>query len=150
MKKIVIGIGNPNFKDDGVGLKVVEELKGLVDAIHLLNVDFKVIDFLLNREKAVIVDGIKSGAKPGSIIEIDPFKTWNNIYSSGPHSFNIFEILKVGYEVFPKEMPKEIKIIGIEVQDVNTLERDCSPLVKKAIPEVIKKIKKYLEIPDHF
>jgi len=74
MKKIVIGIGNPNFKDDGVGLKVVEELKGLVDTVHLLNADFKVIDFLLNPEKAVIVDGIKSGAQPGSIIELDLLK----------------------------------------------------------------------------
>jgi len=54
MEKIVIGIGNPNFKDDGVGLKVVEKLNGLVDTVNLLNADIKIIKFLLNRKKVVL------------------------------------------------------------------------------------------------
>jgi len=144
MKSIVIGIGNPNFKDDGVGLKVVEQLDGVFNTATLLNISFQIIDCMLGYDRAVIVDGVKSGAEPGSIVEFSP-DYWENIYASGTHNLSIFEIIRIGYSLFPEEMPKEIKIIGIEVEDVETLSRECSPKVEAAIPEAIARIKKYLK-----
>ncbi|MEJ5227464.1 hydrogenase maturation protease [Thermodesulfovibrio sp.] len=143
MKSVIIGIGNPNFKDDGVGLKIVEHFEGVVDTVTLLNIGFNLIDSLLGYEKALIVDGVKTGAEPGSIIEFD-VNFWGNVYASGTHNFSIFEIIRIGYSVFPEEMPKEIKIIGVEVEDVETLSRECSPSVESAIPLAISKIKNYL------
>jgi hydrogenase maturation protease len=134
-KAIVIGIGNPNFKDDGVGYKIVEQLEGLVDTVCLLNTDLKVIDVMLGYDVAVIVDGVKVGVEPGTIVEIDPFKTFDKVYASGTHSLTVFEVIRIGYQVFQEEMPKEIKIIGVEVEDIDTLDRDCSPKVKAAIPK---------------
>lgn len=143
-KAIVIGIGNPNFKDDGVGYKIVEQLEGLVDTVCLLNTDLKVIDAMLNYDIAIVVDGVKIGVEPGTIVEFDPFKTFENVYASGTHSLTLFEVIRIGYHVFPEEMPKEIKVIGIEVEDVDTLDRECSPRVKEAIPKVVEMIKKHL------
>ncbi|MDW7972248.1 MAG: hydrogenase maturation protease [Thermodesulfovibrio sp.] len=145
MKKVVIGIGNPNFKDDGVGLKVAEKFEGVVDTVMLFNIGFNLIDSLLGYEKAVIVDGVKTGKEPGSVIEFD-VNFWGNVYASGTHNFSIFEIIRIGYSVFPDEMPKDIKIIGIEVEDVDTLSRQCSPSVESAIPKAVSIIKNYLEI----
>ncbi len=145
MKKILIGIGNPNFKDDGVGLKIVEKFEGLIDTATLLNIGFNLIDHLLGYDKAVIVDGVKTGTQPGNIIEFD-VNYWGNVYASGTHNFSIFEILRIGYSVYPEEMPKEIKIIGVEVEDVETLSRECSPSVEAAIPEAVSRIKNYLGI----
>ncbi|WP_038054896.1 hydrogenase maturation protease [Thermodesulfobacterium hydrogeniphilum] len=145
-RAIVVGIGNPNFRDDGVGFKVIENLKGLVDTVCFLNTDLKVIDAILNYDIAIIVDGIKIGTEPGTVIEIDPVKSWKNVYASGTHSINIFEVIRVGYQVFPEEMPKKIKIIGVEVEDVDTLDKECSPKVKEAIPKVILKIKEILKL----
>jgi len=144
-KAIVIGIGNPNLKDDGIGFKVVEELSEPVDKLCLLNTDLKVIQKVLGYNLAIIVDGIKTGAKPGTIIEIDPLKTWENVYSSGTHSMSLFEVIRIGYTIFPEEMPKEIKIIGIEVENISEFSRELSPSVEKAIPKVLNKIKKYLK-----
>ncbi|MCX7725201.1 MAG: hydrogenase maturation protease [Thermodesulfovibrio sp.] len=145
MKKVVIGIGNPNFKDDGVGLKVAEKFEGVVDTVMLFNIGFNLIDSLLGYEKAVIVDGVKTGKEPGSVVEFD-VNFWGNVYASGTHNFSIFEIIRIGYSVFPDEMPKDIKIIGIEVEDVDTLSRQCSPSVESAIPKAVSIIKNYLEI----
>ncbi len=145
MKSVIIGIGNPNFKDDGVGLKIVEHFEGDVDKVTLLNIGFNLIDSLLGYDKAVIVDGVKTGKEPGSIIEFN-VDFWGNVYASGTHNFSIFEIIRIGYSVFPDEMPKEIKIIGVEVEDVETLSRQCSPSVESAIPEAVSKIKQYLGI----
>lgn len=145
MKTVIIGIGNPNFRDDGVGLKIAEKFEGVVDTVTLLNIGFNLIDSLLEYDRAVIVDGVKTGKEPGSIIEFD-INFWGNVYASGTHNFSIFEIIRIGYSVFPDEMPKEIKIIGVEVEDVETLSRDCSPSVESAIPKAISIIKEYLEI----
>lgn len=145
MKAIVVGIGNPNFTDDAVGLKIVEQLDGKVDTVSLLNISFQIIDSILGYDVAVIVDGVKSGAQPGSIVEFDA-NYWGNIYASGTHNLSIFEILRIGYTLFPEEMPKEIKIIGIEVEDVETLSRQCTAKVEAAIPEAVAKIKEYLGI----
>ncbi|MCS7214816.1 MAG: hydrogenase maturation protease [Thermodesulfovibrio sp.] len=145
MKSVVIGIGNPNFKDDGVGLKIAEKFEGIVDTVTLLNIGFNLIDSLLGYDRAVIVDGVKTGKEPGSIIEFD-IDFWGNVYASGTHNFSIFEIIRIGYQVFPDEMPKEIKIIGVEVEDVETLSKQCSPPVESAIPEAVSKIKQYLGI----
>jgi len=145
MKTVVVGIGNPNFKDDGVGLKIVEELQGVVDTVSLLNISFQIIDSILGYDKVIIVDGVKSGTEPGSIVEFSS-DYWANIYASGTHNLSIFEIIRIGYKLFPEEMPKEIKIIGVEVEDVETLSRECSPKVVAAIPEAVARIKEYLNI----
>lgn len=145
MKTLVVGIGNPNFKDDGVGLKIVEELQGVVDTVSLLNISFQIIDSILGYDKVIIVDGVKSGTEPGSIVEFSS-DYWANIYASGTHNLSIFEIIRIGYKLFPEEMPKEIKIIGVEVEDVETLSRECSSKVFAAIPEAVARIKEYLNI----
>ena len=144
---IVIGIGNHNFRDDGVGLKVVEELekRGVKNVVKYLNMDLKIIDSLCGYEKAIIVDAVKTGAKPGTIFEFDAKNTWCNMYASGTHSMSIFEIVRIGCYIFSEEMPDEIKIIAIEGEEVLTVGREISNNVKKAIPKVVEKILKEFE-----
>ncbi len=90
MKTIIVGIGNPNFKDDGIGLKIVEHFEGIVDTVKLLNIGFNLIDSLLGYERALIVDGVKTGKEPGSIIEFNT-DYWGNVYASGTHNLSIFD-----------------------------------------------------------
>jgi hydrogenase maturation protease len=143
-KVIVIGIGNPNFKDDGVGLKVVEELEklGIKDTVKYLNIDLKIIDSMRGYKKAIIVDAVKIGVEPGTILEFNGRETWSKVYASGTHSMSIFEVIRIGYEVFPEEMPEEVKIIGIEGEEVLSLGMELTPSVQKAVPKVVEKILK--------
>lgn len=141
-KNIIVGIGNPNLKDDAVGLLVAQYFENITPTAYLLNTDFKLIDAILNYDRAIIVDGIITNkAKPGSIIQLDPNKTWSDVYASGTHSVSLFEMLRVGQTTFPEEMPKEIIIIGIEVEDIFTLSKECSQSVKPAIPKAVELIK---------
>ena len=56
---------------------------------------------------------------------------------------HIFEVLKIGYEIFKEEMPEKLKIIGIEAKDLESWGSELSPEVEKALREVIKKIKNF-------
>jgi len=141
--KIVIGLGNPILKDDSVGIKVVERL-GDVDAdVEIVTTCFDVVGKLLRYDKAVIVDAMV-GNKPGRIhvLNVDDLFVSYNV--PGSHNLDLATSLKIGYEIFGDEMPREIKIVAIEVEDID-FGCKCSEEVEKAIPRAIEVVMEELK-----
>lgn len=143
-KTIVIGIGNPFLSDDSVGIKVAQAFEGIVDTEVVMATDLKVIDKIIGYERAIIVDGIKSGTEPGTIFELSVDELFSGYHFCGTHNLSLPATLKIGYEIFGEEMPREIKIIGIEVEDINTRSEKCTPKVEAAITQAIETVKKYI------
>lgn len=149
MKVIVIGIGNPFLKDDSVGLRVAEEIKNRfdVDVDFLTNTDFDIINKILGYDLAIIIDAIKCKSQPGRIhiLSVDDlFKGYN---FSGTHSIDLATSIKIGYEIFDKEMPSDVKIVAVEVEDIN-FGYECSESVKKAIPKAVEVVENLLKKTD--
>uniref|UniRef100_A0A7C5PDR3 Hydrogenase maturation protease n=1 Tax=Thermodesulfobium narugense TaxID=184064 RepID=A0A7C5PDR3_9BACT len=140
-KTVVLGIGNPILADDSVGIKVAKMLEGFVDTYVLMTTDFDVLDVLFGYERAIIVDGIRSGDPPGTIKELTPENLPNVLTYSGSHNISLFATLKIGIEILGDDMPKDIRIFTIELLDVDTFSTDCTPMVQKAIGEVVERIK---------
>jgi len=147
MKTIVLGIGNPILKDDSVGIKVVEEVKkrAEVDVDFMMSTDLDVVYKLMGYEKAIVVDGIKTGNEPGTIYVLSLDDLFVSYKFSSSHSLDLATAIKIGYEVFKDEMPKDLKIIAIEVDDANSFGYNCSESVRRAIPEAVKIILRELE-----
>jgi len=143
----ILGIGNPILRDDSVGIKIAEKLEGNVDADIeiLMTTDFEVIDKILGYDKAIIVDAVKFGGEPGTIYEFSLDDIFSSYAITGTHTLSLGTTLKVGYTVFPEEMPKELKIFAIEVEDIEHFGKDCTPKVEQAIPKVINMIKEELK-----
>ncbi|MGQ9498086.1 MAG: hydrogenase maturation protease [Desulfotomaculales bacterium] len=148
MRTIVVGIGNPVLKDDSVGIKVAQHFEGLVDTEILMTTDFKVLDKLLGYERAIIIDGVRLGQEPGTVLEFGVDDVFFTYTFSGTHNLSLPTTLKIGYELFGDEMPQEIRIIAIEVDDVTTFGTECTPAVEAAIPEAVERVKRYLENGD--
>ncbi len=145
MDSIVIGIGNPNFGDDGVGFWVVKALEGEVKAVHLLSPSINLLKYLIGHKRAVIVDGVKTGRKPGEIVEFFLEADMNREYYGGlTHSLSLEETITLGYLTYSNRMPELIKFIGVEVDSIDRLDHSLSEPVNKAIPEVIRRIKEFL------
>ena len=147
MRVIVVGIGNPIMGDDSVGIRVVEELKKEVevDTAILTTTTFEVLDKIMGYDKAIIVDGIKSGNEPGTIYELTVDDVFYTYSFTNTHNLSLATTLKIGYLIFPEKMPKYIKLIAVEVENID-FGRDCSPKVKNAIPKVVEMIKKELDL----
>ncbi len=147
----IIGIGNPVLKDDAVGLRVAEiaaeelKAKGIEVKLELMTTtDFDVIGKLLGVKKAVVVDGIL-GENPGSVRVIKADELSPKISFSGTHSLTLATSIKLGYELFGEEMPEELVIVAVEVEDPYTFSTECSDSVKKAIPLAVKKVVEIVE-----
>jgi hydrogenase maturation protease len=145
MKTVVLGIGNPFMGDDSVGIKVAEAFAGVADTKILTTTDFNIIDAVLGYDRAVIVDSVKAGYEPGTIIELGMDQIFSSYKFSGSHNLSLATSMKIGYDLFGDEMPKDIKIIGIEVEDTESFGKGCTPKVEAAIAPAIALVRKYID-----
>ena len=73
---LVIGLGNPSRRDDGVGWVVAEAVgRRLGDRLHVRLGDgepARLLDAWGGARLAVVIDAMRSGAEPGSIRVFEP------------------------------------------------------------------------------
>jgi hydrogenase maturation protease len=148
MKKrfLVCGIGNPMLKDDRAGIEVAEriEASGLeVDVEIIFGVGFEVNDKIMGYEDVIIVDAAKIGKPAGTIHQVSVDDIFSDHQLASSHAVTLGSTLKVGYELFPEEMPGQLKIILIEAEDYFEFTRQCSSSVSAAIDEVVRLIVNY-------
>lgn len=147
MKTIVVGIGNPYLGDDSAGIRVAQEIERLnkVDVATIL-AGFEIIDRILGYERAILVDCLR-GKNAGKIhvFNLEEIAALINLNKLGSkfafyttHTMDLATILKLGYELFPDEMPKDLKIYAIEI--VSEKFGDCILEVKEAIDKVVNLI----------
>ncbi len=145
---LVLGVGNPLAGDDAIGIEIVKRLKKLklpkeVDVIEGGTLSFQLINFFDNYDKIVVVDAVKSGKKPGSVVKIEMKDLIESISVSvaSSHDFSFFTVAKALSMI--RKIP-EIVVVGIEVENLESFEPSDS--VKKSLDEAVKKI---LEEIDH-
>ncbi len=151
----IIGFGNLFMGDDGIGVKVIEELKKQ-DSLKGAN-NIKIIDggtsgvdlifALQDAVKAIIVDAVDAGQEIGEIkvFSLDDIKTVNSksrpFKSFSMHDMDlveVFELLKT------LKINKSIRIIGIKPKNIGYSDR-LSPEIADKIPEIIDLIQKELQ-----
>ena len=150
MKTIVLGLGNPILRDDGVGNRVALELEDKlahrqdVTVMETSMSGLSLIDLLAGYDKAIIIDAIQTAeGKAGQIYRLTPDAFNNTRHASSPHDVNFATALELGNRL-GMAMPKQILIYAIEVADVSTFSEKCTPAVSRAIPACIKMITREL------
>ena len=149
MKTLVLGMGNPILRDDRIGLRVVEELEGLsfdssvtlqtstLAGIHLLEI-------LIGFDRAIIVDAIQTGGEPGSVYQLTPR---NFIARQAPphlHNIDFFQTLTLARNFIPN-MPEDVIIVGIEVEDAQNFGENLTSKVERSVPSAVEQILEILK-----
>jgi len=149
MKILVLGLGNPILRDDGVGIYVARELqkrslpKGVVVEESSLS-GFLLMESLAGYDKAIIVDSIKTkGGKVGEIYRFSLEALEETVHLTSVHHVNLATAIKLG-ERMGMSMPKEVIIYAVEIADNQTFSEGCTPLVLKAIPRAMGMVEKEL------
>ncbi len=140
---IVVGIGNPMLKDDRVGIEVVEALNSHHPEVETAILHFggkDVLDIIMGYEKAIIVDACQVGMRPGTVLETTPEKIFDNETFVDSPATTLGTTLKTGQTLFPDQMPKDLKLFLVEVEDISTFSTKCTPVVCHAINDVVERI----------
>ena len=143
MRTLVIGVGNLYRRDDGAGIHVVNQLKKKapsLDAIDVALGSVEILDAMIGYERVIIVDAMVTGAEPGSYFHVDIAAGDEPPVISYSHGIDLITTLKLGKLLYSDQMPKELMIIGIEVEDTLTMSEECTPRVREAVESVVDEI----------
>jgi hydrogenase maturation protease len=144
-------MGNLLRSDDGVGMHIIEALRkgnlagdvDLREGLTGLDILEKIKDF----DRIIIVDAIKAGGETGSIykLTLEDFKYKHTLHSFSTHlNMDIPAMLELGEKLFPGKITRDILIVAVEAEDVETISDRCTPKVEKAIPEAVQMIRRLI------
>jgi len=148
-KILVLGIGNLLFKDEGIGIHVVNNMSDMA-----LPPDVEVMDggtsspvftFLIEkREKVIVIDAMQAGGAPGTIYRLSE-KEFFEKRKGHPRTTQETEFEDaLSTAILMKTNPKELIFIGVEPEDMGEkdlkLKIELSPTLQKKMPEIIEMV----------
>jgi hydrogenase maturation protease len=135
---LVLGLGNDILTDDAVGLRVVETVRERlageadIEVKATTEMGLALLDEIADREGVVLVDSVQTGeAPPGTIHEFDSVEL-TRVLTTAPHFLGIGETLALG-KMLGLAMPRNVRIVAIEVADPYTLGTRMTPDVEASV-----------------
>lgn len=142
MSVLVLGVGNLLLKDEGVGVRVVEELErryAIPDGVEVLDggtAGMELLSVMANRDCVILVDAVKTGDEPGTVVRLADeevpafFRT-----KISPHQVGLSDVLAT--LTITGEKPGSVVVIGIVPKDLGT-GLEISTEIEAKIDEMIE------------
>lgn len=149
MKVAVLGLGNVLLQDEGIGVRVVQELRhryappagaefvdGGTSAMDLL-------EYMAGRDLVILVDAVKAGRGPSSVVRFagdDIAALFRQRIS--PHQLGIAEVLAT--LLILGEAPKSVVLLGIEPKSMSVglgLSPELSRVVDSVVAQVVTELR---------
>jgi len=147
LKTLVLGMGNPILRDDGIGIHVVREA---AKRHRQENVDFseasvgglRILDVIAGYQRVVMVDAIQTrGGQPGDIYRLSPRDLNLSLHAGSSHDVSLPGALALGRAMgWTLPADEDFVIIAIEVEDPFTFGEECTPGVEKAVPPAVEAV----------
>ncbi|MBS7633150.1 hydrogenase maturation protease [Candidatus Bathyarchaeota archaeon] len=138
---VVVGVGNPIRMDDFVGVKIVQNLRGKVDARNVMLIDAETVpeDHLqlileFKPTHVLIVDAAKMGMEAGKSRLIDPSQTSDK----PPYSTHMLP-LRVFCEYLAKEAHAKVALLLIE-PELTDFGEGLTPEVETAAKNIARSL----------
>jgi hydrogenase maturation protease len=143
-KTLVVGIGNLIYKDEGIGVHVIEEMKKmeLPSHIELLDIGTSTMDlisYLEGVKKLIIIDAMKAEGKPGTIYKCKP----DDLLPKGEASVSLHDIGVIETLTMARKMGMEIETVVIGVEpEIMGWGMELTDEVRNSIPTIIEAVLK--------
>ncbi len=144
----IIGCGNTNREDDGVGVYVAQRLLELQsrnnwDGVTIYDAGTSGMDIMFQArgcESLIVIDANQSGSEPGTIYEV-PGEELENVPEPNfnLHDFRWDHALYAGKKIYKEAFPSDVIAYLIEVKKLS-MGIGLSPEVQKSGDRVVEKI----------
>jgi len=145
---LVLGLGNILLGDEGVGVRVIEQLlsRSLPDEIEVIDggtAGYELINFFEGKEKVIIVDAVKTNDTPGSVYKMDlSVVQEDETVQLSLHQIGLKNVFKMASMM---DLNPEVTLIGIVPKNYQDYNIGLSKDVEKAMPLAIETVLKELE-----
>lgn len=140
---VVIGVGNEFRKDDGLGVRAVEQLKSLLPSVVLVYTlsgeGTELMQAWAHEHNVWLIDAVSSGAPAGTVHEIDAAAETvpAHFFHYSSHAFSVAEAIELSKAM--DLLPPSVKLFGIEGKDFGS-GIGLSPEVENALEEVVRRV----------
>ena len=138
---LVLGLGNILLQDEGVGVRVVEQLQrkyqiaGAVEVLDGGTAGMSLLEHIRNRDHLIVVDAVRTGQAPGTVITLSGDEVPAFFQSRvSPHQMGLADTLAV--LDLMGEKPADVTVIGVEPRDLD-VGLELSDLVSTRMDELV-------------
>jgi hydrogenase maturation protease len=133
---LVIGIGNADRGDDGVGLEVARLVAKKAHNVRVIELDYPsdALNAWTPEDTVVITDAVNSGAEPGTLHVVDvvahrlPAGNWS---AGGSHALGLAAVVELARAL--DKLPRKLVVVGVEARQF-TFGTSMSEVVTAAVP----------------
>ena len=146
---LVLGLGNLLLADDGVGLRLLEDLRresgepGDVEFVDGGTQGLALLGHLANRSRVLILDAVALGAPPGTlhVLEQPAIDQLGARAGVTAHEGNGLEVLALARLL--GEAPDQVFVVGVEPANIRTGIGLSAP-VESALPGALAEVRRIL------
>jgi hydrogenase maturation protease len=138
----IMGVGNILYRDEGVGIHAIEQIeKRYAFPDHIVPVDGGVLGVNLmgvisQADKLIVIDAVYNNGRPGDLHRLAGAQIPKRIVAKNSlHQVDLLEALTL---VSAIDKNPETVIVGIEPQDIETLEVGLTPLIESRLDDLIE------------
>lgn len=149
-KVVVLGVGNILLKDEGVGVRVVEELKKkYVFPPNVQLVDggtqgLWLLSTLQDADHLIVVDAVLGRCEPGSIYRLEKDDLPKGLRAKqSAHDSDLIEALNLC--ALLDQSPESVIVIGIEPEDISPYGLELTQKIQGRVQELMDRVLKELE-----
>ena len=167
MKTLVVGLGNPILGDDGVGWRVVEEVRRRISDLQSSSVEkrlgigdceidcaalggLSLMERLIGCERAIVIDAIGTGQKPiGAVyhFRLDDLYDPTSGHTTAAHDVSLMTAMQIGRSL-GAPLPDRVDVVAIESPYVYDFSEDLTPPVGAAVPRAAELVMTLLQHPE--
>jgi hydrogenase maturation protease len=144
-RTLVLGIGNPLFGDDGVGIEVarrIEERSGKngVDIVEASASGLELLDIVSGYDRLIVIDATATGdGYVGKLHRLERDDFADAVHPAPKHRMNLFTTLEFGRSL-KVDVPRETVIYAVEIEDAREFREGYSAELEDAIPGIVDTI----------
>ena len=141
---LVLGIGNLVMSDDGVGVRVVQQLQReycFTENVGIMDGGTLGLDLLPELEgidHLIVVDAVETGGKPGTCVRLAgeelPIALETKV---SPHQMGLKDLLSVAHLL--GHSPGEMVLIGVQPGSIE-MDTELTPAIEAKVDELIRMI----------
>ncbi|NQU96199.1 MAG: hydrogenase maturation protease [Chloroflexi bacterium] len=145
MKTLVLGLGNSIMGDDGVGLRIVQEVRRrlrdctTVDVEECYAAGPTLLDFIVGYDALVFVDSLVCDAPRGTVLQPKREQLPDQPATIDAHGMGLLGVLNLG-ESMGLHVPRKLSIVAVAVEPNMEASEELSAEVEAAIPEAVERV----------
>jgi hydrogenase maturation protease len=141
---IVMGVGNPLMHDEGVGVRVIEELMSgfsfpdNVEIIDAGTMGMAILNLFQRCDYMLVVDAIDGTGEPaGTVVSLSPEDLAPNQILHSLHDLRLVDVLQAAELI---GATPQADCIGVQIADMTEVAIGLTPAVERAVPAAVEAV----------